>query len=141
MPVGKISKSADGKTSHSEGGACHMGRAAQFPRNQGAAAQPVVRTELCRRIYTNHTHVVARCFASTGSLTFVDYELKREMSSAPDWMVDHMKVERTRCNAQECSAASHASNPSSWKLEGDERNLPHGPEVSYGIPFRWSTSR
>ncbi len=134
MPVGKITKPSDGKTSHSEGASCHMGRAAQLPKS-------IIRTELCRKIYSNHTHVVARCFTSTGSMAFVDYELKREMSAAPDWMVDHMKQERVRCNAQECNAASSASGASSWKLERDDRNLPHGPEVSYGIPFRWSTSR
>ena len=132
MPVGRITKPPDGKTSHSEGAACHMGRAAQLPR-----AKTSIRTELCRKIYSNYTHVVARCFASTGSMTFVDYEMKREMSAAPDWMVDHMKQERTRCNKQECDASSAPS----WKLERDDQNLPHGPEVSYGIPFRWSTSR
>lgn len=134
MPSGKVFKPADGKTSHSEGAACHMGRAARLPQSK-------IRTELCRRIYSNHTHVVARCFAATGSLTFTDYELQREMSPAPDWMIEHMKQERIRCNAQECNAASQASGSSSWKVERDDRSLPHGPEVSYGIPFRWSASR
>ena len=85
--------------------------------------------------------MVARCFDSTGSLAYTDHELKREMSAAPDWMVEHMKSERILCNALECDAASSVSSPSSWKLERDSRSLPHGPEVSYGIPFRWSTSR
>lgn len=137
MPVGRIYKPADGKTSHSEGAPCHMGRAARLPKNTPTQ----IRTELCRRIYSNHTHVVARCFAASGSLTYTDYELLREMSPAPDWMVEHMKQERIRCNAQECNAASSASASSSWKVERDGRNLPHGAEVSYGIPFRWSASR
>ena len=41
---------------------------------------------------------------------------------------------RQRCNT--CSA------PPAWKMEaGDNNNMPHGPEASYGIPFRWSASR
>ena len=50
MPIGKITKPADGKTSHSEGAACHMGRAAQYPKS---ATTQEIRTELCRRIYSN----------------------------------------------------------------------------------------
>lgn len=134
--MGRIAKPPDGKTSLSEGGACHMGRAARLPQS-GA----VVNTRLCRKIYSNFTHVVARCFESTGSVAYTDLEMEREMSAAPDWMVQHMKVKRTRCNAQECSAASEASKASAWKTELGSSPLPHGPEVSYGIPFRWSAAR
>jgi hypothetical protein len=70
-----------------------------------------------------------------------DLEMTREMSPAPDWMVEHMKKQRIRCSAQECNAASAASSPGSWKTETTRKDLPHGPEVSYGIPFRWSASR
>ena len=91
-PVGRVAKPADGRTSLSEGGACHMGRAARMPRNR----QAMVDTQLCRKIYTNHTHVVARCFFSTGSAGFRDYEMERELSAAPDWTVEHMKQRRLK---------------------------------------------
>jgi hypothetical protein len=133
------------RTSLSEGGACHMGRAAKFPPGQrGATPESSVQTKTCRKIHSNHTHVVARCFsysaAATGSVGgagYVDIEMVREMSAAPDWMVQHMRKERTRCNAQECDAASAPR----WKLEGMTGDMPKGPEVSYGIPFRWSAAR
>jgi len=70
-----------------------------------------------------------------------DLEMVREMSPAPDWMVKHMKKQRIRCSAQECDAASAASASGSWKTETTRKDMPHGPEVSYGIPFRWSASR
>ena len=118
-----------------------MGRAARLPTAGRTVAAAAVDTKLCRRIYSNFTHVVARCFDSTGSMQYTDLEMKREMSAAPDWMVENMKKERIRCNAQECSAASAAADPSAWKTELGRGSLPHGPEVSYGIPFRWSTTR
>ncbi len=59
------------------------------------------------------------------------------MSAAPDWMVQQMRKKRVRCNALECSAASAPA----WKTETDNQGMPHGPEVSYGILFRWSASR
>lgn len=139
MPAGKISKPADGKTSLSEGGACHMGRAARMPARKSGTA--TMNTKLCRKIHTNYTHIVARCFDSSGSTSYSDYEMQRELSAAPDWMAEHMKQERVRCNAGECNAASSASSSSSWKTESDARDLPHGAEASYGIPFRWSASR
>ncbi len=135
-PVGKIFKPSDSTTSLSAegGGACHMGRAARMPNS-------IIDTQLCRKIYSNYTHVVARCFFSTGSTGFIDYEMQKELSAAPDWMVKHMKRKRTKCNALECDAASAASQPGSWRTEATNKNLPSGPEVSYGIPFRWSASR
>ena len=111
-----------------------MGRAPQLHKG-------MVNTKLCRKIYSNFTHVVARCFDSTGSTGFLDFEMKREMSAAPDWMVKNMQKERTCCNALECDAASAASNSANWKVEVGKTSLPSGPEVSYGIPFRWSASR
>ncbi len=74
-------------------------------------------------------------------MTVQDLEMVREMSAAPDWMVQHMKKQRLWCGAQECNAATDASSPGSWKTETTRQNMPHGPEVSYGIPFRWSGSR
>jgi hypothetical protein len=56
MPVGKVTKPSDGKTSLSEGGSCHMGRGARLPPTLS------ISTKMCRKIYSNHTHVVARCF-------------------------------------------------------------------------------
>ena len=143
-PVGKIYKPAEdgqGRTSLSleGGGACHMGRAARMPKDAGNNV--VIDTQLCRKIYSNYTHVVARCYFSSGSTGFKDYEMQKELSAAPDWMVQHMKKRRIKCNAMECDAASAASQASSWRTEAGNKNLPHGPEVSYGIPFRWSASR
>ena len=63
MPVGKVAKPADGATSLSQGGACHMGRPAQLPKTRLA-------TKLCRKIYTNHTHIVARCFFSRSETVY-----------------------------------------------------------------------
>lgn len=49
-------------------------------------------------------------------------------------MVEKLRSEkRQKCNT--CSA------PPVWKTESGSSDLPHGPEVSYGIPFRWSASR
>jgi hypothetical protein len=90
-------------------------------------------------VYQN-TYILAllgRCFSSTGGGTHNDLVMKREMSAAPDWMVEQMTKKRTRCNKQECNAASAPA----WKTENNKGSLPHGPEVSYGIPFRWSASR
>ena len=109
-----------------------MGRAARMPR-----PMMEVNTRICRKVHSNYTHVVARCWDSAGSTTFTDYEMPREMSAAPDWMVGHMKRRRLRCNARECDAASAPA----WKTDNGRDALPHGPEVSYGIPFRWSASR
>lgn len=131
MPSGKVYPHPDGKTTLDEGGACHMGRAARLP------SQTITNTRLCRKIYSNFTHVVARCFQASGSAAFFDVEMEREMSKAPDWMVEHMKSKRLRCGAQQCNAATDPL----WKTEFDAQNLPHGPEVSYGIPFRWSSAR
>lgn len=62
--------------------------------------------------------------------------MKREMSAAPDWMVPHMRQERIKCNAAECNAV-----PEKWLTEDQGQPIPHGPEVSYGVPFRWSGTR
>ncbi len=135
QPVGSITKPPDGKTSLSPGGACHMGRAARLPTSNVT----ITSMSLCRKIYTNHTHIVARCFESTGSIHYRDIEMEREMSAAPDWMVRHMKRQRQRCTSQQCDAIPSAS---AWKTQDSQTtSLPHGPEVSYGIPFRWSASR
>jgi len=66
MPVGKVAKPADGKDSLSDGGSCHMGRGARMPPSSSFSRS----TRMCRKIYTNHTHIVARCFFGTGSSTY-----------------------------------------------------------------------
>lgn len=127
-PVGEIKPSSDGKTSLDEGGSCHMGRAAGLhPR-----FSTVTTASACRKIHSNYTHVVARCTNTDG--TYEDLEMRKEMSAAPTWMVDAMKTQR-RQRCSQCSA------PPVWKTEFSNEDLPHGPEVSYGIPFRWSASR
>jgi hypothetical protein len=137
QPVGSITKPPNSKTSLSAGGACHMGRAARLPSSNSNVT--ITSMLLCRKIYTNHTHIVARCFKSTGSIHYRDVEMEREMSAAPDWMVQHMRRQRQRCSPQQCDAIPSAS---AWKTESSQTTpLPHGPEVSYCIPFRWSASR
>ena len=88
----------------------------------------------CRALGASHTQQ-----AQQGSQVALGTSTSRlqEMSAAPDWMVAHMRTERTRCNAQECDAASALK----WKVEGRTGDLPKGPEVSYSIPFRWSAAR
>jgi hypothetical protein len=89
-------------------------------------------TQVCRKIHSNYSHVVVRCTENQN--TFRDYELRKEKSTAPDWMVNRLRTEkRQKCNT--------CSGPPRWKTESGLFDLPHGPEVSYGIPFRWSASR
>ena len=49
-----------------------------------------------------------------------------------------MKKERIQCNSAECNSVPAGS---AWQTESSGASLPHGPEVSYGVPFRWSASR
>lgn len=130
LPAGEIKPPADGRTSLDPGGSCHMGRAAGLHPRMAAVATAA---SACRKIYSNYTHVVARC-TDPADGTFEDFEMKREMSAAPTWMVEAMRTQR-RQKCSECSA------PPVFKTEFAGRDLPHGPEVSYGIPFRWSASR
>lgn len=127
-PVGKVHAPADSsKTSLSQGGSCHMGRAVHVPPPVSTAT-----TQICRKIHTNFTHVVVRCAGAQN--TYTDYELPKEKSAAPDWMVERLRTEkRQKCDV--CSAVPV------WRTEDGMQDLPHGPEVSYGIPFRWSASR
>lgn len=126
VPAGTVKKPADAKTSLDQGGVCHMGRAVNVD------SKMVASTQVCRKIYSNYTHIVARC--SGNQNTFTDYELKKERSAAPDWMVDQLRSQKR----QKCDVCSP---PPVWKTESGMFDLPHGPEVSYGIPFRWSASR
>lgn len=67
--------------------------------------------------------------------------MKRELSKAPTWMVENMQKMRQTCDT--------CTPPPQWKVEHtsnldneqEMQGLPAGPEVSYGIPFRWSASR
>jgi hypothetical protein len=86
---------------------------------------------------TRYFSYTAGTAGASGGPGYVDLEMVWEMSAAPNWMVAHMRTERTRCYAQECNAASALK----WKVEGRTGDLPKGPEVSYGIPFRWSAAR
>lgn len=75
---------------------------------------------------------MVRC--SGNQNTFTDYELPKEKSAAPDWMVERLRTDkRQKCNT--------CSPPPIWKTESGNFDMPAGPEVSYGIPFRWSASR
>ncbi len=108
-----------------------MDRAASI----GPGMQPIMLQRSCRKIHSNYTHVVARCKDIYGGKDFEDLEMKREKSAAPDWMVESM---RTTSKRQKCNKCS---KPPEWKTEDGTESMPHGPEVSYGIPFRWSASR
>ena len=112
-----------------QGGNCHMGRAAAFSEEMSSVSS----MSRCKKIYSNYTHVVARCLGATRN-TYVDYEMKKEKSAAPDNMVEVMRTQRR----QKCNTCS---KPPIWKAEFNNEPLPHGPEVSYGIPFRWSAGR
>ena len=83
MPSGKVVKPADGRTSLSEGGACHMGRPPRLPRATAGQSTTFL-TRTCRKIHTNHTHVVARCFGSTTGTSFTV-----SFSCAPCSIVSH----------------------------------------------------
>lgn len=128
-PAGRVRVPEDKRNTLSEGGSCHMGRGASMNSREA----PKFSTNLCRKIHTNYTHVVVRCGGAQN--TFTDYELKKEKSAAPNWMVENMRTQKKR---QMCGACSP---PPKWKTESGNSDLPHGPEVSYGIPFRWSASR
>ena len=127
-PIGAVRKPEDGRTTLDEGGSCHMGRATVL--NKGDIPS-VVSTQVCRRIHSNYTHIVVRCTGDQN--TYTDYELGKEKSKAPDWMVANLKQSRQKCDS--CSKVPK------WKTESGDFDLPQGPEVSYGIPFRWSASR
>ena len=79
-PVGKIKSPADARTSLSEGGSCHMGRAAAW----APAMATVTSASRCKKIHSNYTHVVARC-TDPATNKFEDYEMKKEKSAAPTW--------------------------------------------------------
>lgn len=83
-PAGTVRKPADGRTSLDEGGSCHMGRAAGLAPAMVAGSTRVTAVNECRKIYSNYTHVVARCKDPVTKL-FTDYEMKKELSAAPDW--------------------------------------------------------
>lgn len=122
-PDGKISPTQE--TTLDQGGSCHMGPLARLDYQQSFD------TRFCRTINTNYSHIVARCERPGG---FDDIEMPRERSSAPTWMVEHMKTERQSC--------STCSPPPDFRVEASAgRRLRDGAEVSYGVPFRWSTSR
>jgi hypothetical protein len=72
IPTGKVfvPPTQAARTSLSEGGACHMGRAARLPPTP---LRSTMQTTTCRKIHSNHTHVVTRCFRSVicyGALWF-----------------------------------------------------------------------
>jgi hypothetical protein len=127
VATGTIYKPSTQRTTIDEGGSCHMGPAAAIPTNMNT----LIDTRECRTIYKNHSHVVARCALSLGQTE--DIEMERERSKAPTWMTDHLKEVRQKCDT--CSGTPV------WKTEKSDEELPSGPEVSYGIPFRWSAAR
>lgn len=83
-PAGKVRKPADGRTTLDEGGSCHMGRAAGVLPSMVTGNARVTAVNECRKIYSNYTHVVARCKDPVTKM-FTDYEMRKELSAAPDW--------------------------------------------------------
>jgi hypothetical protein len=59
--------------------------------------------------------------------------MNKTVAKAPQWAVEKMKQRRSTCD--ECPSVP------SWTNQRGAAPLPMGPEVSYGIPFRWSASR
>jgi hypothetical protein len=91
---------------------------------------------VCRKkVETTHT-VTLVCFEEpvVGQPTPATREiiLRKTLTKSPDWAMDEMKRKRLTCDT--CPASPVWQDPA-----GDP--LPQGPEVSYGIPFRWSASR
>lgn len=130
MPNGRILGARSDRTTVDEGGSCHMGRAAKMP--PASEIPSSVETKYCRSIYKNSSHLVARCETPSGG--YHDIPLERERSKPPGWMIDHMKSTRQKCGT--CSPVPK------WLVEQTSNiELPDGPEVSYGKPFRWSASR
>ena len=114
------------KTSLDEGGSCHMARPARL--------DPIITdTQKCRTVEKNHTHIIARCDFG-GATGEQNVTMQREMSQAPTWMMQYMKSRRQKCDT--CK-----TDPHTWRVELGTNSMPAGPEVSYGIPFRWSASR
>lgn len=127
-----VTKSPTGDTSLSPGGACHMGRAKVMPKGTGASVD--TESRLCSRVAENATHTRVKCVNSDGTPEFLEFE--REAVVLPAWAVEGMKQRRQYCDT--CSPLP------TWKYQAPDdvlHPLPKGPEVSYGVPFRWSGAR
>jgi hypothetical protein len=128
MPNGTITQ--PGSTSLHKGGACHMGVAPEIPKNF------VYKKGICRKFNETRFEMTVICHPRDGT-TPETLTLSKTLSKAPDWAVNQMKKKRQRCDT--CPATPV------WKDQGSDTQvpqvLPKGPEVSYGIPFRWSAAR
>jgi hypothetical protein len=123
MPNGNIT--APRTTSLDKGGACHMGVAPELSKTF------TYKSGICRKLHETRLDVTVICHYSDG-LTSSTMVLNKTLSKAPGWAVEQMKKKRQQCD--QCPAT-----PSWTDHDGDA--LPKGPEVSYGIPFRWSAAR
>jgi hypothetical protein len=125
-------------TSLHKGGACHMGTAPMFttiPSKTTSAAPGLTYTYAtgsCTKIEETHTNITVSCDYDKGVTAPDIVVMQKTLAKAPQWAVDRMKIQRQRCDT--------CPKPPTWTdFRGNE--LPSGPEVSYGIPFRWSSSR
>ena len=114
----KMLKTAD--TTLDKGGVCHTGRAAKL--NQQAKVK--VLTTRCVKQSEDDDVINVACEDGT------TMSLDKEKSTPPDVMVDAVKSKRTRCT--QCSPPPTFTNSKGEQIKA---------ESSFGIPFRFSTSR
>lgn len=131
-----VQPNPSGATTMDDGGACHTGAAAQRP-----AATVTVQT--CRATARNGTHVTAKCKGAAGG--WVEIVMERKKSVAPTEMAKTLRSRRRWCRGSPSAAAAGPAGtctaPPEFYDDLGINKLPWGSEVSYGIPFRWSSSR
>ena len=143
---GSIEKNPSSDTSLNQHGSCHMGRAAK-------SLPAGVFQQTCSTIHKNISHIVVSCMDSS-NIEPQTLEIQRVLMRAPADMVTAMKSKRRLCRPSLVDRTQPDNRPKSAKTcsappvfhytlfpSTATSVLPHGPEVSYGIPFRWSTAR
>jgi hypothetical protein len=109
-----------GTTSLDRGGSCHMGTAPTLNQTYSYSSG------VCKKLNETRWNITVVCH---GDVVMV---LNKTISKAPSWVVGHLQKKRRSCKT--CSPLP------TWQ-DQKQGSLPKGPEVSYGIPFRWSASR
>lgn len=125
---GDVQDNPSGATTLSPGGVCHMGRASGgVPPGSGVVATT------CRSVHKNATHLRVRCDDDTSG-ALKDVLLERRSSAVPQELLSAMRGRRRRCQGG-------CTPPPRFYDHTGANELPHGPEASYGLPFRWSAAR
>lgn len=122
------------KNSLDQGGACHMGIPGAW---EGLGDQyRFTSSQLCTKANETDENITVVCLEGEDPTL---YTLQKQTIQAPEWAAQAMREQRVRCN--ECSPLPkweyvHNQGSGSYQV----KNLT-SPEVSYGIPFRWSSAR